>query len=201
MARELAGSLKRIGVLIESHFDELEYRAFNHFFPENGCELVYISRLWGQEKLVFEGLNLVEEVVVSHDVDHVDLDDLHGLILIGAYAMDRLRYDPCPRLGQPNQTPAIAFLRRAVAAMDADRLSIGTICHSLWLFTAAPELLQNRKVTCAHNILCDVQNAGAQIVYGEMGTCELYQDGKLITAKHPDVLVDFMDLFLRSLNA
>jgi len=60
-------------------------------------------------------------------------------ILIGGYAMDRLRYEENPRAGRPNQAPAVVFLRRAVEAMDAGQLRIGAICHGLWLFCAAPK--------------------------------------------------------------
>lgn len=28
----------KIAVLVEAHFDEHEYRRFNEFFPEAGCE-------------------------------------------------------------------------------------------------------------------------------------------------------------------
>ena len=38
----------KIGVLIEDHFDEIEYREFNQYFPEKGYEVVYLSHLWGQ---------------------------------------------------------------------------------------------------------------------------------------------------------
>jgi protease I len=185
----------KIGVLIESHFDEIEFRAFNEFFPANGYELVYISHLWGQPSITFEGINLVEHITVEMEVSEVDLNDYIGIILIGAYAMDRLRYEVNPQPGQPNRAPAVEFLRRAVAAMDAGRLKIGTICHSLWLFTADPKLLENRQVTCAHNILADVQNAGAQVVFDGNQTRPIQVDGNLITAKHPDYVHQFMEVF------
>ena len=44
---------KRIGVLIEAHFDETEFRRFNEVFPARGYELVYLSHLWGQPELTF----------------------------------------------------------------------------------------------------------------------------------------------------
>jgi protease I len=34
-----------------------------------------------------------------------------------------------------------------------------------WLFCADPDLIKNRQVTCAHNIICDVENAGAEVIY------------------------------------
>ena len=84
--------------------------------------------------------------------------------------------------------------------MDANRLKIGTICHSLWLFCAAPELIKNRKVTCAHNIIADVQNAGGIVMFDGDQTKTLQIDGNLITGKHPDAVNEFMDKFLEEMN-
>src|SRR5207248_1366137 len=43
----------KIGVLIESHFDETEYRRFGEFFPQHGYAVEYVSHLWGQPQLTF----------------------------------------------------------------------------------------------------------------------------------------------------
>lgn len=190
----------KIGVLIEEHFDEIEFRAFNKFFPENGYEVEYISHLWNQEKVKFQGVFYTEEVTVTVEINDIEPTDYEGIILIGAYAMDRLRYEEYHQAGQPNQSPAVRFLRKAVKAMDNGRLKIGTICHSLWLFCADPELLKNREVTCAHNIICDVKNAGGMIIFDGKQTKDVHIDGNLITAKHPDVVNKFMDIFLQAIN-
>lgn len=190
----------KIGVLIEDHFDETEFRRFNEFFPANAYEVEYISHLWNQEQLTFKGNDLTEEVTVKVEVNEIDATDYKGILLIGAYAMDRLRYEEHPQEGQPNQSPAVRFLRTAVKAMDANKLKIGTVCHSLWLFCAAPELLKNRKVTCAHNIISDVQNAGGIVLFDGDGTKKVHIDGNLITGKHPNVVDEFMKVFLEAVN-
>lgn len=190
----------KIGILIEDHFDEIEFRAFNNFFPANGYEVEYISHLWNQEKITFKGIFFTEEVTVTVEVNDVEPTDYKGIILIGAYAMDRLRYEAHPQKGQPNQSPAVKFLRKAVKAMDGGRLKIGNICHSLWLFCADPELLKNRQVTCAHNIMYDVQNAGGIVMFDGDGTKSIHVDGNLITGKHPDVVDEFMNVFLEAVN-
>lgn len=190
----------KIGVLIEAHFDETEYRRFNEFFPEHGYTVEYISDLWGQEQLTFTGNDHEAEATVAIDFKHVSPTDYVGILLIGGYAMDRLRYQPSVRRGQLNQSPAVQFLRQAVKAMDEGVLKIGTICHSLWLFCADPELLRNRQVTCAHNIICDVENAGGIIVYEGEETAATYVDGHLITGRHPGVVEDFLRLFLAELE-
>jgi protease I len=190
----------KIGVVIEAHFDETEYRRFNEFFPENGYEVEYISNLWGHEKLTFKGNDYEDEVTVTIDFKDVTPSDYAGIILIGGYAMDRLRYEQNVQSGKPNQAPAVEFLRQAVKAMDNGILKIGTICHSLWLFCAAPELIKDRKVTCAHNIICDVENAGGILVYEGDETAVIHIDGNLISGRHPGVLEEFMNVFLGELD-
>jgi putative intracellular protease/amidase len=93
----------------------------------------------------------------------------------------------------------VSFLRKAVAAMDRGQLRIGAICHGLWLICAAPELLKGRKVTCAHNILCDVQNAGGVPVFDGNKLKDTVVDGNLITGRHPGVVDVFLEVFAREL--
>jgi putative intracellular protease/amidase len=192
----------KIGVLIEDHFDQTEYRRFNEFFPEHGYTVEYLSHLWGQPELTFGGNpdnGVVEEhVTVRTEVAEADPADYRGIICIGAYAMDRLRYQP-KVFGrrQRNTAPAVEFLRQA---MGTDGLPVGTICHSLWLLCADPQLLRGRRVTCAHNIVCDVENAGGEVVYGADGTADLVVDGNLISARHPEVTDRFVIAFVKAIE-
>lgn len=192
----------KIGVLIEEHFDPTEYRMFNEFFPARGYEVEYISHLWGKPELRF-GSNPEDDCVEFHvtvrtEVEGIDPADYKGIILIGAYATDRLRYEEHPRKGQPNQAPAVQFLRKAI---KTPRLKIGAICHSLWLFCAAPELLKGRKVTCAHNLIYDVQNAGGDVQFHGDGTVEVFVDGNLVTGKHPGFTALFLETYLHEIES
>jgi protease I len=192
----------KIGVLIEDHFDQTEFRKFNEFFPAHGYDVEYISHLWGNPKLEFGGNpdnGVVEEhVTVTKEINDINPADYKGIICIGAYAMDRLRYQAHPKKGEKNQAPAVAFLRKAAAQ---NKMKLGTICHSLWLFCADPELIRGKKVTCAHNIICDVENAGGQVLFENDGTADLVIDGNLISAKHPAVTDQFMEAFIREIEA
>lgn len=197
------GTVKgKIGVLIESHFDETEFLKFNTYFPQQGYQVDYMTNLWGQESLTFEGNDKTMMVKASIDVSNVSPMNYKGIVLIGGYAMDRLRYEAKPIKGTRNSAPAVEFLRKAVEVMDSGSLKIGTICHSLWLFCAAPDILKNRKVTCAHNIVCDVLNAGGIVSYEDNGieTVELCVDGGLITGKHPQVVDNFMESFINEIE-
>lgn len=186
----------RIGVLIEEHFDQTEFERFNAFFPERGYQLVYMSRLWGNPSLFFRANpddgEIRSSVTVATDVSAVDPADYRGFILIGAYAMDRLRYEENPQKGRPNAAPAVALMRRVLRTPG---LKVGTICHSLWLLCADRSLLQGRRVTCAHNIICDVENAGGEVVFEGDATAELVVDGDLISGKHPGMVDRFMRAF------
>jgi len=191
----------KIGVLIEEHFDQTEFKRFNEYFPTRGYEVEYLSHLWGNKELRF-GANpddgvIGAEVTVSTEVNDVSPSDYKGIIAIGAYAMDRLRYQANVKKGQKNNAPAVAFLRKAEATPG---LKLGTICHSLWLFCADPDLLKGRKVTCAHNIICDVENAGGDVVFDGDVTADLVIDGDLITGKHPGVVDQFMEAFVTEIE-
>lgn len=192
----------KIGVFIEEHFDMTEFRLFNSMLPDLGFDVEYISNLWGNASLEF-GSNpdngfVEEKCIVEKDVSEVNLDEYKGFLLIGAYATDRLRYTVKPEKGKENDAPAVVLLRQIMATPG---LKLGTICHSLWLLCADRRLLEGRKVTCAHNIICDVENAGADVQYGEDGTVGSVVDGDLITAKHPAYTEDLIRLFISEIAA
>ncbi len=192
----------KIGVLIEDHFDQTEFFLFNEYFPVHGYEVVYMTHLWEQPQLTFGGnpdnMNYdVPHVSVTTEINTVDLSQFKGLIIIGGYAADRLRYQTHVAPGQKNQSPAVQLLRRAITF---PHLKLGTICHSLWLFCADPDLIRGKRVTCAHNIICDVENAGAIVVYENQETVPLAIDGNLITAKHPGVTHMFMEAMVSEIE-
>jgi len=187
----------RIGVLIEEHFDQTEFKKFNEFFPGRGYQVVYMSQLWGNPSLYFRANpddGVVDSMVtVATDVDTVDVANYRGFLLIGAYAMDRLRYQLNPRKGEPNMAPAVRFMRKIMATPG---LKLGAICHGLWLLCADRALLEGRRVTCAHNIICDVENSGADVIFDGDQTTDVVIDGDLITGKHPGVTDMFMAAYI-----
>jgi putative intracellular protease/amidase len=190
----------KIAVLIEEHFDPTEFRRFNEYFPTQGYEVEYVSHLWDQPSLTFgsnaENDKVEEHVTVTVEVNNIKPEDYKGILLIGAYATDRLRYQATVKKGQKNMAPAVVFLRDAMEK----EVPVGTICHSLWLLCADRDMLKDRKVTCAHNIICDVENAGAEVIYDGDGTAELVIDGNLISGKHPGMVDMFMKVFVEEIE-
>lgn len=190
----------KIGVLIEEHFDPFEFRAFNKYFPQQGYEVEYISYLWGNKEITFNGNSedgvIKEHVTVTTDVSDLNPADYRAIICIGAYAMDRLRYQEKVQKGAPNNAPAVVFIRKV---MQEPNVKIGVICHGLWLLSAA-DILKDRKVTCAHNILSDIEDAGAEIIYENDLAADLVIDGNLITGRHPDLVDKFMDAVVKEVE-
>lgn len=179
---------KKIGVLIEEHYDETEKIYFDHFFGEQGATVVYITRLWGSQKLTFYGNDHKIPIDVGVDIKDVDLEEYDAVLILGGYCSDRLRYAEKPKDYQ--NSPVVNFIRKA---MDMGK-KVGTMCHGLWLLTPT-DLLKDRKVTCANNIIADVVNAGAIHVDEDTKV-----DGNLITGRHPAVVHKFCEVLQEELG-
>ncbi len=112
----------KIGVIIEDHFDPTEYRRFNEYFPTQGYEVEYLSHLWGQSELHFgsnpEDNVVKEQVTVSTEVNDVDPSDYAGIILIGAYATDRLRYQVKIKKAKKTKPRRLCFYARRWSNMQ-----------------------------------------------------------------------------------
>ncbi|MCP9810132.1 DJ-1/PfpI family protein [Cyanobium sp. HWJ4-Hawea] len=191
----------QIAILIEQHYDHSEWESFRTFFPSHGFSVTPVSRLWGQPKLTFyanaEDGVVPGSCVVSTDVSSVQAKDFAAVVIIGGYASDRLRYEEKPIPGGDCQSPAALFL---TAAMAEPGTIVATLCHGLWLLTACSTLLKQRRVTCASNVLRDVEHAGAVVVFEEGGLADIVVDNDLITANHPSVLNQFLMTVLERLQ-
>ena len=105
----------KIGVLIEDHYDPTEFEMFNEYFPQQGYEVEYVTHLWGNPSVTYwanpEDGVIKNQVKVTVEVNSVKPSDYKAVLFIGAYAMDRLRYQEHVTKGQANQAPAVNFLR------------------------------------------------------------------------------------------
>lgn len=148
---------KKVAVLIESGFHEQEIWYYQHRFPEEGMEVHFLTRLWGQEVLTFNGheYGVPFECRESfEDMDDETLKSYSAIIVPGGMASDRLRYtEDINKL-----PPAVEFISRAFAEKSIVK---GIICHGMWLMTFAPELVRGRKVVAPNNFLGDIKNMGA----------------------------------------
>jgi protease I len=195
-------SQPRIAVLMEQHYDHNEWLAFQNFFTANGYIVDAISHLWGQPELTFYA-NAVDGVIpgscsVRLEVDQLDPKDYAVVLVIGGYAADRLRYEVAPIPGGECQSPAARFVANAIAHPGT---LVGTLCHGVWLLTACRSLLQGRRLTCASNVLRDVENAGGEVVFESGHLAAIVVDDDLVTASHPDHLDAFLQAILTCLKS
>ncbi|MBD2338734.1 DJ-1/PfpI family protein [Calothrix sp. FACHB-156] len=165
---------KKIGILIESDFYEHEIWYYNYRFPEEGAELHFLSRLWGQSYLTFKGHEYHAPFECHKSFETIDDEELKSyaaIIVPSAMVSDRLRYTE----DVTQLPPACEFLQRAFA--DKNILK-GIICHGMWLVSPVPELVKGRPVTCHNNLHGDVVNMGA--IYTNE---DVVVDGDLVTGR------------------
>jgi protease I len=165
---------RKIAVLIESDFYENEIFYYQHRFVEEGVELHFLSRLWGNSSLTFSGHEFRAPLVCTESFEGLSDEALRSfaaVIVPSGMVADRLRYTERPA----ETPPATTFLARAFAE---DGIVKGIICHGLWLCAPLPELVRGRRLTCHNNLVGDARAYGAQYV-----DQDLVVDGSLVTAR------------------
>eukprot|EP00899_Mesostigma_viride_P015356 jgi/Mesvir1/23821/Mv10629-RA.3 len=109
----------KIAVLIEEHFDPFEFRSYNEYYPRAGYDIEYVSYLWGGDGIRFTSNptdgRIEEEVFCTTCVTKVKPEDYAGILVIGAYAMDRLRYQVKVWKGKKSDAPGVEFCRQGMA--------------------------------------------------------------------------------------
>jgi protease I len=165
----------RIGILLESDFYEPEIFYYQRRFPEEGAELHFLTRLWGQSSLTFQGHEFRAPFEVHESFEGMsdaELRRFDAIIVPSGIVSDRLRYTEDPANELP---PATEFLRRAFAEPGILK---GIICHGLWLVAPAPELVRGRRLVTHNNLYGDAINMGA--VYTDE---DVVVDGDLVTGR------------------
>lgn len=165
---------KKIAVLIEGDYYEKEIFYYEHRFPEEGLELHFLSRLWGQPYLTFKGHEQHYPFECHESFENMSDEELRGyaaIIVPAGFVSDRLRYtDDVNKLA-----PAVEFIKRAFAEKSILK---GIICHGMWLVAPVPELVRGRKVVVHNNLIGDARNMGA--IYVDQ---DVVVDGDLVTAR------------------
>jgi protease I len=168
----LAG--KRIGILIEGDFFENEIFYYDFRFAEEGADVHFLSRLWGNDSITFLGHEYRAPFVCRESFEQIsdqELNTFDAIIVPSGMVADRLRYtEDLAKL-----PPATTFLARAFANR---RIIKGIICHGLWLTAPARELVRGRRLTCHNNLHGDALAYGASFV-----DQDLVIDDDLITAR------------------
>jgi protease I len=170
---------KKIGVLIESDFYEPEIFYYQRRFPEEGAELVFMSRLWGQDALTFDGHEFRAPFYCDTSFEGLSDDDLRSfdaLIVPSGMVSDRLRYSPDP---MNDVAPAATLLARAFAEKSVLK---GIICHGMWLASPVSHVVKGRKAVVHNNLYGDAQNMGINYVNEDVVV-----DGDLVTGREGGV--------------
>jgi protease I len=165
---------RKIGVLIESDYYEPEIHYYQHRFAEEGVDVHFLSRLWGQPSIVFQGHEARMPFECKESFETISDEELAGfaaIIVPSGMVADRLRYTEDVK----KTPPATEFVRRA---FDNHDIVKGVICHGMWLLAPAPELVRGRRVVVHNNLLGDARNMGA--VYVDE---DVVVDGDLVTAR------------------
>lgn len=165
----------KIAVLIESDFFEPEIHYYQRRFAEEGAEVHFLSRLWGQPELTFTGHEWRAPFGAHRSVEGIDDEALrsYGAVIVpSGMVSDRLRYtEDVNRLA-----PAVELIRRCFAEPDILK---GVICHGFWLLAPVPETIRGRKVVCHNNLVGDVRNMGAEYVDADV----VVDGGDLVTGR------------------
>lgn len=165
---------KKIGILIESDFYEPEIFYYERRFPEEGAELHFLTRLWGQPSLTFKGHEYRASFECRESFEGMSDEELRSydaIIVPSGMVSDRLRYtEDLSKL-----PPATAFLARAFAEKEILK---GIICHGMWLVAPMPELVRGRPVVVHNNLYGDAKNMGA--LYTDE---DVVVDGDLVTGR------------------
>ncbi len=165
---------KKIGVLLESDFYEHEIWYYHYRFAEEGADLHFLSRMWGQKSIEFKGHEYHAPFECHESFEDMSDDELRSydaIIVPSGMVSDRLRYTDNVAI----LPPATEFLQRAFAE---ETVLKGIICHGLWLVASAPELVRGRRLTCHNNLYGDAVNMGA--LYTNQ---DVVVDGDLVTGR------------------
>jgi protease I len=162
---------KKIAILIESDFYEPEIHYYERRFLEEGAEVHFLTRLWGQQSITFTGHEFKEPFEARETFEGLDPKDFDAVIVPSGMVSDRLRYtEDFKKL-----PPATEFLQRAFAEPSVLK---GIICHGMWLVAPTPELVRGRNVVAHVNLHGDVVNMGA--IYVDE---DVVVDGDLVTGR------------------
>jgi protease I len=158
---------KRVAVLIEQQYQELEVWYPVYRLKEAGCEVVMVGPEAGKTYPSKLGYPAKADVAAAD----VTADGFHAVVIPGGFAPDYIR----------RCEPMLKLVRD----LFAQGKPVAAICHGPWVLCSTPAL-RGKTATCFYAIKDDVVNAGAAYV-----DREVVVDGNVVTSRKPDDLPAF----------
>jgi protease I len=168
---------KRVAVLIEQQYQEMEVWYPVYRLREVGCQVTLVGPEAGTSYPSKLGYPAKSDKVAK-DVKAADFD---AVVLPGGFAPDFIR----------RHEAMLKFVRDLAEQGKV----LAAICHGPWVLCSTTAL-RGKKATCFFAIKDDVINAGAKYVDEEVVV-----DGNVITSRKPDDLPAFVVALMKALGA
>jgi protease I len=176
MSESMSLSGKRIAMLVEDEFEDLELTGPLEALRAAGAAVVVVGPAEGS---TYRGKRGNATVTADLAAGGARMRDFDALVIPGGYAPDRMRMRH-------------AMVDLARDAMEAGK-PVAAICHGPQLLISA-NAIRGRTLTCWPSIAIDVKNAGGLYV-----DKPVVEDGNLITSRKPDDVPMFSDAIIRAL--
>lgn len=168
---------KRVAVLVEQQYQELEVWYPVYRLREAGCEVVLVGPEAGKTYPSKLGYPATADVSARD----ATADRFHAVVIPGGFAPDYIR----------RSEPMLKLVRD----LFAQGKPVAAICHGPWVLCSTPAL-RGKTATCFFAIKDDVINAGASYV-----DREVVIDGNVITARKPDDLPAFVVSLMQAIQS
>ncbi len=166
---------KRVAVLVEQKYEELELWYPTLRLREAGCTVVLV----GPEAGKTYPSKLGYPAVADLSAKDASADRLDAAVIPGGFAPDYIR----------RSEPMLQLVRD----LFAKGKPVAAICHGPWVLCSTPAL-KGRTATGFHSIRDDLVNAGVTFV-----DKEVVVDGNVITSRKPDDLPAFVVAIIEQL--
>ncbi len=168
---------KRVAVLVEQKYEELEVWYPVYRLREAGAEVVLVGPEAGKTYPSKLGYPAKADAAAAD----ASADRFHAVVIPGGFSPDYVR----------RSEPMLKLVRDAFAAGKP----VAAICHGPWVLCSTGSL-KGRTATGFHSIKDDMTNAGATFVDREVCV-----DGNLITSRRPDDLPAFTVALMKAIQA
>jgi protease I len=167
---------KRVAILVDQLYQEMEVWYPLYRFLEAGCEVTTIAAEVGKSY----PSKLGYPCVAAKSYAQVSASSFDAILAPGGFAPDHIRRHP--------EANAL------VAEINAQGKLVAAICHGPWVLCSAHGMLKGRRITSFFAIKDDCVNAGAH-----WEDAEVVVDRNLVTSRKPEDLPAFMKACLEVL--